>query len=240
MNVTAEKTLREVALENPAATRIFESLHLDYCCGGGQTLRQACEDARLPLAEIVGSLESAGRNAAPPERDWNVEPLTDLMTHIRETHHRYTREEIQRLRALLDKVYGVHGARHPEVGNLRAIFRQLAEELGTHLMKEEMVLFPYIERLEESIVAGEPPLPAPFGTMRNPVSMMLREHDDAGQALRDLRRISGGYNAPDDACISFRTLYGALVDFEADLHRHIHLENNILFPRAIEMEGSRG
>ena len=242
MNATidqTDKTLRQLVLENPAVTRVFEGLHLDYCCGGNQTLRKACEDANLPIEQVLSSLQAAASPVAP-ERDWSTEPLADLTAHIRNTHHRFTRDEIQRLSALFNKVCQAHGARHPELDNLRSIFRSLADELCTHLMKEEMMLFPYIERLEESAVAGEPPLPAPFGTVRNPVSMMLREHDDAGQALRDLRRISSGYSAPSDACISFQTLYGALESFEADLHQHIHLENNILFPRAIALENRRG
>lgn len=237
--MNATNTLRELVLDNPATTRTLEKLHLDYCCGGSQTLQQACDGAGLPIDSVLAALASA-TPAAPSARDWRSEPLTALMAHIRNTHHRFTRDEIQRLAALFDKVSGVHGARHPELLELRGIFQGLAAELSNHLMKEEMVLFPYIERMEESVVAGEPVLPAPFGTVNNPVSMMLREHDDAGQALRDLRRLSSGYNPPEDACISFQTLYGALADFEADLHVHIHLENNILFPRAIQMEARRG
>ena len=234
---TAEQTLREIALTNPAATRVLEKLHLDYCCGGARTLRQACHDASLPLGDVIESLSAA----APPAgaRDWRSQPLAVLTAHIRDTHHRYTRDEIDRLAALFQKVCGVHGERHPELLELRGIFIGLAQELSTHMMKEEMILFPYIERMEESIVAGDPVLPTPFGTVRNPVSMMLREHDDAGTALRALRRVSGEYNPPADACISFQALYRALADFEADLHQHIHLENNILFPRAIEMEAGR-
>jgi regulator of cell morphogenesis and NO signaling len=239
MSVTTQKTLRELAIQNPAVTRIFEKFHLDYCCGGGQTLRQACDDAHLTVEQVLGSLENAGVPTAPG-RDWRTEPLAILIVHIRDTHHRYTREEIERLSALFDKVCGAHGSRHPELYNLRDKFRGLGQELTGHLMKEEMMLFPYIERLEESVVAHEPVLPAPFGSLRNPVAMMLHEHDNAGQALRDLRRLSDGYTSPPDGCISFQTLYRALAEFEADLHQHIHLENNILFPRAIEMEAARG
>jgi regulator of cell morphogenesis and NO signaling len=138
--------------------------------------------------------------------------------------------------ALLGKVCSVHGGNHPEVLRIRAAFDGLAQELTTHMMKEEMVLFPYIARMEESVTAHEPVLPPPFGSVQNPVAMMRHEHDNAGEALREMRRISSGYTPPPDACISYRTLYQALAEFEADLHQHIHLENNILFPRAIEME----
>ena len=159
-----------------------------------------------------------------------------MLAHIRSTHHVYTREEIARLIPLFDKVCSVHGANHPELLRLREIFGGLAQELTTHLMKEEMVLFPYILRMEEAAVAKEPMLPSPFGSVRNPVAMMMHEHDGAGNALRSMREISNGYAAPADACVSFQTLYQALAAFEADLHQHIHLENNVLFPRAVEME----
>jgi regulator of cell morphogenesis and NO signaling len=130
----------------------------------------------------------------------------------------------------------VHGNNHPELFELRATFEGLAQELGAHLMKEEMVLFPYIIRMEETVIEKVPIPPPPFGSVQNPVSMMEHEHDSAGSALRSLRETSHGYTVPPDACASFQTLYKTLAEFEADLHQHIHLENNILFPRAIELE----
>jgi regulator of cell morphogenesis and NO signaling len=238
MSVLAEKTVRELALENPAATRMFEKLGIDYCCGGGQRLEQACEAAHVSTNQVVDALEAASqvRSTTVPDRDWRAEPLSELLAHIRSTHHVYTRDEIARLGPLFDKVCSVHGENHPELPRLREVFRPLAAELTTHLMKEEMVLFPYILRMEEAIVAEEPILPLPFGSVRNPVAMMMHEHDGAGSALRSMRQIAGDYSVPPDACASFQTLYQALAAFEADLHQHIHLENNILFPRAIEME----
>jgi regulator of cell morphogenesis and NO signaling len=164
------------------------------------------------------------------------EPLADLVAHITSTHHKYTREEIARLRPLFDKVYSVHGKNHPELQQVRASFQEVAQELTPHMMKEEMMLFPYIVRMEEAVIQKEPILPPPFGTVQNPVAMMMREHDSAGDALRVMRQASAGYTPPGDACISYQTLYKALAAFETDLHQHIHLENNILFPRAIEME----
>jgi regulator of cell morphogenesis and NO signaling len=234
MSLTAEKTVRDVVLENPAAARIFEKLGIDYCCGGGQSLEEACARARVPLESIEDSLHAADPGTG--ERDWRTEPLFELIAHIRETHHRYTREEIRRLGPLLAKVCSVHGQNHPELLTMQATFAGLAQELNMHMMKEEAVLFPYIVGMEEAVVANEPVLPPPFGAVRNPVGIMMREHDDAGTALRDLREASHGYIAPPDACLSYQTLYQALMAFEADLHQHIHLENNILFPRAVEME----
>jgi len=240
MSITTEKTVRELALEKPGAARVFEKLGIDYCCGGKQTLEQACRAGNLPIDEVLDALEVAHRSgpASPKDSNWQAELLGDLISHIKNTHHKYTREEIARLGPLFDKVCSVHGEHHPELFELRTTFRGLAQELTTHMMKEEMILFPYMERMEESILQNEPILPAPFGTVRNPVSMMEHEHDSAGNALRALRASSNNYAAPPDACVSYQTLYKTLAEFEADLHQHIHLENNILFPRAVALENA--
>jgi regulator of cell morphogenesis and NO signaling len=241
MSVTVEKTVRELALEDPATTRVFEKLGIDYCCGGNQSLEQACRGAKISLEEVLGALEAAQQFAQPatPNGDWQTEPLADLVAHIKNTHHKYTREEIARLGPLFDKVCSVHGRNHPELPDIRTTFQGLAQELTMHMMKEEMILFPYMVRMEESFLQHEPVLPGPFGSGANPIAMMEHEHESAGQALRAMRQASGGYAPPSDACVSYQTLYRALADFEADLHQHIHLENNILFPRAAAMERGR-
>jgi regulator of cell morphogenesis and NO signaling len=240
MNMTAERTVRELALENTAATRVFEKLGIDYCCGGNKSLEVACRASNLSVDEVIDSLEMAeeAAHATQKDRNWQIEPLADLITHIKNTHHKFTREEMARLVPLLEKVCSVHGKNHPELQQVRASFQSLVQELTTHMMKEERVLFPYIVRMEEAVIQKEPILPPPFGSVQNPVSMMEHEHDSAGNALRAMREASCGYTTPGDACISYQTLYKALADFEADLHQHIHLENNILFPRAIAMEKS--
>ncbi len=238
MTVITAKTVREVAVENPAATRVLERFGIDYCCGGSQLLEQACEKAGISVDEVVDSIEMEEETAraAQQVRDWQREPLSELVAHIKNTHHKYTREETVRITALLEKVCSVHGKNHPELLEIQSTFSGLAQELTMHLMKEEMVLFPYIVRMEEAVIQKEPVLPAPFGNVENPVAMMEHEHDSAGAALRSMRKASSDFRAPADACVSYQTLYNALVSFEADLHQHIHLENNILFPRAIAME----
>ena len=238
MSVSTAKTVREVAVEFPEATRIFERFGIDYCCGGNKSLEDACAASNLSVDQVLDSLELAEQTARAKQKDrnWQTEPLADLVAHITSTHHKYTREEIARLRPLFDKVYSVHGKNHPELQQVRASFQDVAQELTPHMMKEEMMLFPYIVRMEEAVIQKEPILPPPFGTVQNPVAMMMREHDSAGDALRVMRQASAGYTPPGDACISYQTLYRALAAFETDLHQHIHLENNILFPRAIEME----
>jgi len=238
MSVTTGKTVRELALENPAATRVFEKLGIDYCCGGSQSLEQACQAANLPIDQVLDSLEAAEIASQPAGagRDWQRASLTDLIAHIISTHHKYVREEITRLGPLFEKVCSVHGKDRPELLQIEETFEALAQELTMHMMKEEMVLFPYVTRMEEAVIQKEPVLPPPFGTVQNPVSMMMHEHDSAGNALRAIRQASNGFTPPPDACVSYQNLYRALLDFEADLHQHIHLENNILFPRAIELE----
>jgi regulator of cell morphogenesis and NO signaling len=240
MTLAATKTVGEIAAEMPSATREFEKLGIDYCCGGSRTLGEACAEAKISIDEALARLESSGAAVQPKEsKDWQNLPLEALIAHITSTHHVFVREESPRIEALAAKVVGVHGTNHPELFQVQKAFSALAAELSVHLMKEEQILFPYIVRMEESAVAGEPAPPAMFGTVVNPVRMMMAEHDGAGDTLRSLRSISNDYKLPEDACISYRTLYQALQGFEFDLHQHIHLENNILFPRAVAMEAKR-
>jgi regulator of cell morphogenesis and NO signaling len=240
MTVATEKTVRELALESPAATRVLEKLGVDYCCRGDQTLEQACRAANLSIEQVLASLEAVKQTPSPAsDLDWQRESLADLIAHINRTHHKFVRETVARLGPLFQKVCDAHGKNHPELLRMKATFDDLTQELTMHLMKEEMVLFPYVIRLEEAVIQDEPVVPPPFGTVQNPVSMMRHEHDSAGIALRVLREASGGYTPPPDACASYQALYQALAEFEADLHQHIHLENNILFPRAVKMEGHK-
>ncbi len=238
MSLTMEKTVRELALEIPSAAKVFEQLGIDYCCGGKQNLDQACRSAGVETGKVVKALDAAqsSGDANGSATDWPSAPLADLIAHISRTHHEYTRQAIARLGPLFDKVCSVHGTNHPELLQLRDTFRNLGGELTTHLMKEELVLFPYVERMEESVLQHEPILPPPFGSVQNPVAMMEHEHDSAGDALRALRTGSNGFAPPSDACTSYQVLYRSLAELEADLHQHIHLENNILFPRAIALE----
>ncbi len=239
MSPDLNQTVRDVAVENPASTRVFEKFGIDYCCGGGKSLREACQAANIAPEKLLESLQAANQpKGGNGKQDWNSAPLAELVDHIVETHHAFTREELDRLDPLLAKVCSVHGQRHPELLKIQQHFAGLAQELTMHMMKEEQVLFPYVVRMEEAVVERRPVMPPMFGTVRNPVQMMIHEHDSAGQALHEMRELSAGYTAPQDACVSFQTLYRALDELERDLHQHIHLENNILFPRAVQMEGS--
>lgn len=240
MTFDANKTVREFAVELPTATRVFAKYGIDFCCGGGRPLKDACgnHDVATVLADLIAAEDSrdASRN---DQTDYRSMLLGDLIDHIVSRHHAYVRSETPRLQGLLTKVSAKHGDNHPEVKQVQAIFEAVSQELSMHMMKEEQVLFPYVERMEEADLANEPVPPPRFGTVQNPVRMMMAEHDGAGDSLRQMRELTGDYTAPGDACMSFRALYQGLADFEADLHQHIHLENNILFPRAIAMEDGR-
>lgn len=238
MSISSHKTVRELAVEIPNATRVFENFGIDYCCGGKRPLDEACTAAKLPVDEVIKALSAAAKPSAPADGRLQSGSLAELIDHIVKTHHKFTREETARLKKLLAKVSSVHGKNHPELLSIQETFLGLDQELALHLMKEENVLFPYIVRTEEAVFQNDTPLPAPFGTVQNPIRMMVQEHDGAGEALRAIRQASRDFTPPDDACVSYQTLYQALAGFEADLHQHIHLENNILFPRAIEMEES--
>jgi regulator of cell morphogenesis and NO signaling len=238
MNISDTTTVRDLAASIPGATRVFESFGIDYCCGGRRTLAAACQEASLPVEDLTRSLGEAGRASQPggADRDWRQESLTALTEHIIDTHHSFTRQELDRLGKLFDNVCSRHGENHQELFEAQKTFYQLKQDLIPHMLKEEQVLFPYITRMEEDAGEGRAIPPPFFGTVRNPVRMMMTEHDTAGDLLQQLRGITNRYITPPDGCVSFQTLYHALAAFEADLHQHIHLENNILFPRAVEME----
>jgi regulator of cell morphogenesis and NO signaling len=169
--------------------------------------------------------------------DWLEAPLDQLIGHIVDVHHAYLKAQLPRLDAMLEKILSKHSAHHGAVlGPLAGVFRGLKEELESHLFKEEMVLFPLVRAMEAAWVAGRQPPPSHCGSVGNPIRVMLSEHDGAGEALARMRQITSGYTAPEDACNTFRAFYYELDELESDLHRHIHLENNFLFPRAIRLE----
>lgn len=237
MPIEATLTVGELAAELPGATREFEKLGIDYCCGGNRSLGEACAHANISVENALSRLQNGmAASERQEDRNWKTEPVTELIAHIVRTHHVFVREECPRLEKLSTKVVSVHGKNHPELLQVQQVFSELASELNVHLMKEEQVLFPYVTVMEEAAIANEPVPPAMFGTVVNPVRMMMQEHDGAGDALRKLRALTKNYALPADACISYKTLYEALQAFETDLHQHIHLENNILFPRAVAME----
>lgn len=237
--INSEMTVREVAVQLPQSTRLFETLNIDYCCGGNRPLSAACDSAGVEVNNVIEMLTALGQPEASEKGtvDFQKLSLTELITYIVETHHTFTKSEIKRIEALSAKVIGVHSANHPELLKVGDLLQRLFADLLPHMSKEEQMLFPYISAMEQAEAQGAPFPFAPFGTVRNPVWMMTKEHDIAGEILRELRAMTADYQVPPDGCISYQTLYQALEGFEKDLHQHIHLENNILFPKAVEIEG---
>ena len=238
MTFSSTMKVRDVALEFPQATRVLEKLNIDYCCGGDRPLVEACSLAGIELESLEQMLSEAaqGESGEGAIVNFNSLSLTELINHILEKHHVYTKDEMTRLTALIGKVIGAHGANHPELKEIGGLFQRLCADLEPHMFKEEQILFPYIVEMEKAVFNQRPMPPSCFGTVTNPVRMMMMEHDTAGDLLRELRLVSSDYKVPADGCISYHTLYQAMEAFEKDLHQHIHLENNILFPRAAEME----
>ena len=237
MTINATKTVRDLATEIPGATRVFEKAGIDYCCGGGKTIEEACAAAGVSVDEVVRSLDQSTQGGASDAGTrWQTEPLSKLTSYIVSKHHVFTREELERLDQLAAKVCSVHGQNHPELLLIKGQFHDLKRDLIPHMQKEEMILFPFIEQMDAAVSDGKPPPVPVFGTVQNPVRMMMIEHDAAGEILKRIRQLSDGFAVPEDGCISYETLYKALEMLELDLHQHIHLENNILFPRAVEME----
>ena len=213
----------------PGAPRVLEPHGLDYCCGGQQTLLVACERAHLDPAVVIAELNSMDPGPVP---NWVPMSPALLVDHIETTHHAYLHAEIPRLEALADKVAGVHASRHPELVELHQLCVALRQDLEPHMAKEEQMLFPMIRELS---TATSPPS-FHCGSVANPISMMMREHEHTGSILGTMRHLTDGYRVPDDACASYRALYEGLAALEADTHLHIHKENNALFPAVIELE----
>jgi regulator of cell morphogenesis and NO signaling len=234
----ADIPVGQLVAERPARVRVFENFGIDYCCGGKRPLREACVAASVPLEAVLAFLRDADAShngrVSPAEPDWNAAPLDALVDNIVQTHHAWLRVELPRLGHMMDKVRAVHGAGHPELIEMRQVFVNLAIEMDSHMAKEEQVLFPIIKTL----ATGSRPVRLPEGALDCPIRQMEREHEDAGEALRRLRELSHGYQAPADACQTWRALYAGLAELEADMHQHVHKENNILFPRAAKLQGT--
>ncbi len=238
MNTTGTKTIREIALETPETTRVFEEFKIDYCCGGKKSIEEACAEAGIDPSVVAARIESAISDHSDRDNAGDVEKqsASKLIDYILAKHHIYTVEEIERLTPLMEKVCSKHGQQHPDLFELQTVFLALADSLIPHMKKEEMVLFPYIQSLE-SISSGPGVTDPPhFGTVENPIRMMMVDHEADGMRLRQMRETSNDYTLPDGACPSFTALYAGLEDLEKDLHRHIHLENNVLFPAAVNLE----
>jgi|DewCreStandDraft_4_1066084.scaffolds.fasta_scaffold43304_3 regulator of cell morphogenesis and NO signaling len=232
MDSLSSRTVGALVAERPSRARAFEDLGIDYCCGGKKPLTEACAEHGLDLDAVITRLREAEATAGPSEVDWTQQSLTALADHIEDTHHAYLREELPRLTSLTQKVASRHGERRPEYVEVADVFGALRAELESHMMKEEMILFPICRQLDEA----EGPAAFHCGSVRNPIRVMEIEHDHAAAALQRMRQLTAGFTPPDDACTTLRVMLDSLAVLEKDLHEHIHKENNILFPRAAARE----
>lgn len=234
--ITTETTVGQLVAQRPDRSRVFEQLGIDYCCGGKKTLAEACAAKGLDAATVLTVMlaaEAPNGNVRPPI-DCQGMTLSALADHIEQTHHTYLRRELPRLATLVNKVAAVHGPSDPRLQQCAVIYAGLVEEMHSHMMKEEQILFPMIRELE-----GATSLPSfHCGSVTHPITVMEHEHDSAGAAVAKLRELTDGFTPPQEACNTYRAMLDALAYLENDLHQHVHKENNILFPRAAELEQS--
>lgn len=231
MNTIDETTsLGDLVTAHPELARQLERLGLDYCCGGARSLAAACTERGLDAPAVAGQLADAITGGGA--EDWSTMGAAELVDHLEVTHHRYLHEELPRLSALVAKIVTVHGERHPELTAIAACYEEIRADLEPHLMKEERILFPMIREL--AVATG--PTSFHCGSLRNPISVMLSEHDAVGALLARLRHLTGDYVPPADGCASYLACFAGLAELEADTHLHIHKENNLLFPQVVRLE----
>ena len=229
---TAHSTLADIVTARPSLARSLEARGLDYCCGGGTTLEDACVAGQLDTDSVLADLTADAGASDETAPDWATMSVAELVDHLEGTHHRYLWSEMPRLSALAEKVLSVHGERHPELAEIATCYATIRADLEPHLTKEERVLFPMVRELAAASTAQE----FHCGSLSNPISVMLNEHDTVGELLARLRDLANGYRTPADCCASYDALFTGLAEMEADTHLHIHKENNVLFPAVIALE----
>jgi regulator of cell morphogenesis and NO signaling len=230
-------TIGDIVAADFRTAAVFERYGIDFCCGGGRPFEEACRSAAVDPADVERALDALDRSDGA-ENDVTAWSIDRLIDHIVSTHHAYVRTAMPAIQGYLARLIQAHGARHPELVRVASVFELLSADLEQHLMKEEMVLFPYARELARTDAGGRHVL-SPFGTVENPIRMMEREHRDAAEGLRAMRELTNGFVPPDDGCTTYAVCMAELARFERDLHRHVHLENNVLFPRTIDIENGR-
>lgn len=222
-----DRTVGEIVAERPAQSRIFQSYGIDFCCQGARTVRQACEKKGIALEAVLEQLEAELRDKPAPESNPAELPPIEMVSYIVDNHHQFMKDEMPRIHAMAARVAQVHGGHTPSLVTVFHVYEKMAQEMTSHMEKEEGMLFPAIVSLAQGNGAAMP--------LDGPIACMLHEHDDAGADLEKLRELTNGFQAPPEACNTYRALFAGLLEMEEDLHNHIHLENAVLFPAAKAM-----
>lgn len=235
MKITKNTIIGELVAQNYRTASIFKQNKIDFCCNGNRTIADAAEQKKLDVSSLLKDLELASSSQSDGNIDFNSWHLDLLADYIEKTHHRYVEAKIPEIMPYLQKVVRVHGDRYPELFEVFELFKASAGELTTHMKKEELILFPFVRKMIDAKAKGEK-VQASFGSVQNPIKAMMVEHDNEGERFRTIADLTEDYTPPVDACNTYRVTYALLEEFENDLHKHIHLENNILFPKAIALE----
>lgn len=234
---TLEKiTIGEYVAKDFRTAAVFSKYKIDFCCKGNRTIEEACEKKDIDSDQLMEQINTVLATKNDSAIDFKTWPLDLLADYIEKTHHRYVEEKTQVILPFLDKLCKVHGANHPELFEINELFIGCGGELAQHMKKEELMLFPFIKKMAKASLTEEPIVKPQFGTVKNPIAMMMEEHEAEGDRFVKIAALTNNYTPPADGCSTFRVTYAMLADFEQDLHKHIHLENNILFPSAMLLE----
>ena len=241
MEDIAVKTIGELVAEDYRTAAVFKKYEIDFCCNGNRSIEEACSYNNTTIEEVKSEIRlvmESSVNGTNKINDFASWPLDLLVSYIEKKHHRYVTTRTPLLKEYLDKLCKVHGEKHPELIEINSLFSGAAAELSAHMKKEEQVLFPFIMKMVAAREEKARTFSTPFGSVQNPISTMMQEHDTEGQRFRKIKELSGNYMPPPDACNTYRVAYALLHEFEDDLHLHIHIENNILFPKALQLEAT--
>jgi len=236
MEKTTEKTIGQIVANDYRSAAVFKKFGIDYCCNGNRGINEACKQKNIDLTELRYELEMVLAKPTTETTDYKSWPLDLLADYIEKKHHRYVEQQIPVLKEYLNKINNVHGAKHRELQQIQDLFCESIGELASHMKKEELILFPYIRKMVK-VKKGVEILSEPrFGTVKNPIHSMMSDHDNEGERFRKIETLSNNYTPPKNACNTYNVTYALLKEFQDDLHTHVHLENNILFPKSVELE----
>lgn len=238
MNIQENQIIGELVAQDYRTASVFKKYGIDFCCQGNRTITDACEKKNIDKKSVVSDLNAIMQSATEKTNDYQTWPLDLLADYIEKKHHRYVQEKTQEIQPYLEKICKVHGAHHPELFEIKDEFLAAAGELAMHMKKEELILFPFIRKMAKAKQENASIETPHFGTIQNPIQMMMHEHTTEGDRFKKIEALSNNYTPPADACNTYRVTFALLKEFEDDLHLHIHIENNILFPKAAELEKS--